>query len=313
MDAKLIMTVLQMQDHDAWLKTRNMGIGGSDAGAIMGMNPWKSKYQLWLEKTGQAEAEDISEKESVYWGSVLEAPVADRFAEVTGKRIRRAGMMQNIKDPWMLANVDRLIVGEKAGLECKTTNAFSVKEWKEDNLPDSYYWQCQHYMMCTGLPVWYIAVLIGGNSFDYKAVPRHEEDIRALYEAESEFWLKNVKEGIMPDIDGSDSTYRAIENQYAGNKLEAIELPKEAADILEMLHNFEQQEKDVKAAINEQKNKLCALMGDHEVGIIGENKISWKWQNGRIIVDSKKLKKDFPDIYVQVTKQGKPLRVFRAK
>ena len=117
MDAKLIMTVEQMKDRDVWRQTRNLGIGGSDAGAIMGMNPWKSKYQLWLEKTGQAEPEDISGKESVYWGTVLEAPVADRFAELTGKKIRRAGMMQNVKDPWMLANVDRLIVGEKEEAE----------------------------------------------------------------------------------------------------------------------------------------------------------------------------------------------------
>lgn len=312
MNAKLIMTVEQMKYRDIWRQTRNLGIGGSDAGAIMGMNPWKSKYQLWLEKTGQAEPEDISGKESVYWGTVLEAPVADRFAELTGKKIRRAGMMQNIKDPWMLANVDRLIVGEKAGLECKCTNAFSVKDWKEDNLPDSYYWQCQHYMMTTGLPVWYIAVLIGGNSFDYKAVPRHDDDIKALYEAESEFWLKNVKEGIMPDIDGSDSTAKAIEKQFAGNKSDPIELPSEAADILELLHNFKQQEKDVKAAIQEQENKLCAMMGDYEIGFIGDQKITWKWQDGRITVDSKKLKKDFPEIYAQVTKQGKPSRRLRA-
>ena len=311
MDAKLIMTVEQMKDRDVWRQTRNLGIGGSDAGAIMGMNPWKSKYQLWLEKTGQAEPEDISGKESVYWGTVLEAPVADRFAELTGKKIRRAGMMQNVKDPWMLANVDRLIVGEKAGLECKCTNAFSVKDWKEDNLPDSYYWQCQHYMMTTGLPVWYIAVLIGGNSFDYKAVPRHDDDIKALYEAEEEFWLKNVKEGIMPDIDGSELAQKALEAQYPGKNSDPIELPSEAAAILQLYYDFDKQYKEAKAAAEEQKNKLCAMLGDYEIGFIGDKKITWKRYDGRITVNAKKLKKDYPEIYKQVTTQGKPFRKFQ--
>lgn len=311
MNAKLIMTVEQMKYRDIWRQTRNLGIGGSDAGAIMGMNPWKSKYQLWLEKTGQAEPEDISGKESVYWGTVLEAPVADRFAELTGKKIRRAGMMQNIKDPWMLANVDRLIVGEKAGLECKCTNAFSVKDWKEDNLPDSYYWQCQHYMMTTGLPVWYIAVLIGGNSFDYKAVPRHDDDIKALYEAEEEFWLKNVKEGIMPDIDGSELTQKALEAQYPGKNSDPIELPSEAAAILQLYYDFDKQYKEAKAAADEQKNKLCAMLGDYEIGFIGDKKITWKRYDGRITVNAKKLKKDYPEIYKQVTTQGKPFRKFQ--
>ena len=311
MNAKLIMTVEQMKDRDIWRQTRNLGIGGSDAGAIMGMNPWKSKYQLWLEKTGQAEPEDISGKESVYWGTVLEAPVADRFAELTGKKIRRAGMMQNVKDPWMLANVDRLIVGEKAGLECKCTNAFSVKDWKEDNLPDSYYWQCQHYMMTTGLPVWYIAVLIGGNSFDYKAVPRHDDDIKALYEAEEEFWLKNVKEGIMPDIDGSELTQKALEAQYPGKNSDPIELPSEAAAILQLYYDFDKQYKEAKAAAEEQKNKLCAMLGDYEIGFIGDKKITWKRYDGRITVNAKKQKKDYPEIYKQVTTQGKPFRKFQ--
>ena len=177
MDAELIMTVKQMQDRDAWLKMRMAGIGGSDAGTIVGDNPWKSSYALWLEKTGQIVPEDISDKEPVYWGTALEDIVAKEFTKRTGKRVRRCGTMQNTKKRWMLANVDRLIIGEQAGLECKTTNAFNYKEWQDDGLPNSYYWQCQHYMLCTGLPMWYIAVLIGGQHYDFKPVPRNDEDI----------------------------------------------------------------------------------------------------------------------------------------
>lgn len=86
MNARLIMTVEEMQNHEAWLGMRNKGIGGSDAGVIMGDNQWKSKYQLWLEKTGQAEPEDISGKESVYWGTVLEAPSPTASPNSPGRR-----------------------------------------------------------------------------------------------------------------------------------------------------------------------------------------------------------------------------------
>ena len=203
MNTKLIMTVEEMQDRKKWEAMRNIGIGGSDASTIAGINRWKSPYQLWLEKTGQVEPEDISDNEYVYWGTVLEQLVADRFCELTGKKVRKCGMMQSLTHEFMLANVDRLVVGENAGLECKTANGFKAKEWEGDNVPDGYYLQCQHYMAVTGCEKWYIACLIGGNHFVWKEIPRNEEDIAALIEAEGAFWEDNVKGGIMPDVDGS--------------------------------------------------------------------------------------------------------------
>lgn len=311
MEARLIMTVKEMQDRDAWLAKRREGIGGSDAGAIMGDNAWKSPYQLWLEKTGQAEPADLSDNEAVQWGIKQEPLVAEEFEARTGKRVRRTGMMQSLTDSWALADVDRLVIGEQAGLEIKTTNAFSRKDWEEDNLPDSYYWQCQHYMMVTGLPLWYIAVLIGGNHFKFKPIPRHEGDIKALYMAEKCFWELNVLQHIMPDIDGSDSTKDAINGQFDGGDDTPIELPADAAMILELLDNFNNQEKDIKAKIQEQKNKLMLMLGDNEVGYVGDRKITYKTTKGRVTIDSKRLKKEYPDIYAACMKQGKPSRMLK--
>lgn len=309
MKAKLIMTIKDMQDHDKWLKTRNLGIGGSDAGAIMGMNPWKGPYELWLEKTGQVIPEDISGKESVYWGTVLEETVAEEFARRAEKRVRRAGMMQNNENPWMLANVDRLVIGEKAGLECKTTNAFSVKEWEADSLPDSYYWQCQHYMLVTGLPVWYIAVLIGGNHFDFKAIPKNDDDVKALYDAENEFWNKNVKERIMPEIDGSKSTKQAIDYMHPESKDESkIDLTSDADEYIQMIAGYKSQEKEMKSKITEYENKLKLMIGDNETGFTNSHRITWKSQSGRITLDSKKIKEELPDVYEKYKKVGKPIR-----
>jgi putative phage-type endonuclease len=290
---------------------RSQGIGGSDTGAVVGMNRWKSPFQLWLEKTGQVEPEDISNKENVYWGTKLEPLIAQRFCEVTGKKLHRQGMMANVNYPWMLVNVDRLVVGENAGLECKTTNTFSAKEWDADNLPDSYYWQCQHYMMATGMSKWYIAVLIGGQDFRHKEIPRCQPDIDFLYEAEKEFWEVNVQQNIMPPVDGSDSCAAAIREKFKGGRPDPVVLPEESIQLLELIDNFKAEKKNLDANLKESENKLCLLLGDNEIGYAGERKVTWKVQNGRVTVDGKKLKAEQPDIYKQYTKVGKPTRVLR--
>lgn len=308
MDAKLIMTVSEMEDRSAWLKMRTMGIGGSDASIIAGMNRWKSPFQLWQEKTGQVEPEELDDNEYIYWGRVLEQAVADRFSELTGKQVHKQGMLQNKAYPWMLANVDRMIVGENAGLECKTTNSFSGKQWDGDNLPDAYYLQCQHYMMATGMEKWYIACLIGGNHFVWKTVERNEEDIQALFNLEKEFWEINVQQGVMPDVDGTDSCTQALRERFPGGNIEEIELSSDAEQLLKALDAYKESEKQSKEKIAELKNRLALMLGDHEAGRCGDRLITWKTQKGRVTVDGKALKKEMPEIFDKYSKVGKPTR-----
>ena len=311
MNTKLIMTVEEMQDRKKWEAMRNIGIGGSDASTIAGINRWKSPYQLWLEKTGQVEPEDISDNEYVYWGTVLEQLVADRFCELTGKKVRKCGMMQSLTHEFMLANVDRLVVGENAGLECKTANGFKAKEWEGDNVPDGYYLQCQHYMAVTNCEKWYIACLIGGNHFVWKEIPRNEEDIAALIEAEKAFWEDNVQGGIMPDVDGSKSCSQALAERFPGGVTDSITLPKEADELLAEIDELNEAADRIKDQIESKKNSIKLMLGDHEVAYAGERKVTWKTQAGRTTIDSKKLKAEMPDVYEKYSKQGNPIRVFK--
>ena len=311
MNAKLIMTVEEMQDRKKWEAMRNIGIGGSDASTIAGINRWKSPYQLWLEKTRQVEPEDISDNEYVYWGTVLEQLVADRFCELTGKKVRKCGMMQSLTHEFMLANVDRLVVGENAGLECKTANGFKAKEWEGDNVPDSYYLQCQHYMAVTGCDKWYIACLIGGNHFVWKEIPRNEEDITALIEVEGAFWEDNVKVGLMPDVDGSKSCSQALAERFPGGVADSITLPKEADELLAEIDELNEAADRIKEQIESKKNGIKLMLGDHEIAYAGERKVTWKTQAGRVTVDSKRLKAEMPDVYEKYSKQGNPIRVFK--
>ena len=311
MNAKLIMTVEEMKDRKAWEKLRNIGIGGSDASIIAGLNRWKSPFKLWQEKTGQVEPEDLSDNEYVYWGTVLEQAVADRFTELTGLKVKKCGTLQSLDYPFMLANVDRLVVGENAGLECKTANGFKAKEWEGDNVPDSYYLQCQHYMAVTGCEKWYIACLIGGNHFVWKEIPRNEDDITALIEAEKAFWEDNVQGGIMPDVDGSKSCSQALAERFPGGVTDSITLPKEADELLAEIDELNEAADRIKDQIESKENGIKLMLGDHEIACAGERKVTWKTQAGRVTIDTKRLKDEMPYVYKQYSKQGNPIRVFK--
>ena len=307
--AKLIMTVDEAKDREKWLALRQKGIGGSDISAILGMNKYKSAFALWLEKTGQAEAEDLSDNERVYWGTVLEDAVANRFSELTGKKLRRCGTLADEEYPFLHANVDRLVVGENAGLECKTTGAFGGKAWDGDEIPDAYYLQVQFYLLVTGYEKWYIACLIGGNKFVWKEVLRNEEDIKAIKEAAIDFW-RMVEMDIMPAVDGSPTCADALQERFKAKEGLETPLPSAAVDEIEKLKEV----KEMLNQLNEQKtlseNRLKAMLGEAEVGIIGENKVKWSLVAGRVSVDAKRLKAELPDVYEKYTKVSAPSRRF---
>jgi len=165
--------------HEEWLEGRLKGIGGSDAGAILGLNEYKSAYTLWCEKTGRIS--NNIDNEAMRLGRDLEDYVAKRFEEATGKKVRRSGFSYQSKEyPFMLANVDRLIVGEDAGLECKTANMLTKTKYDKGDIPANYYAQCMHYMAVTGLSKWYIAILVMNKGFYFFEVLRDDEEINTL-------------------------------------------------------------------------------------------------------------------------------------
>lgn len=311
--AKLIMTVEQMQDHDKWLEVRNKGIGGSDAGIIAGVNLWKKPYELWLNKTNQVEAEDISSKDAVHFGNILEQVVADEFCLRTGKKVRKCGTLQDDEYEFLLANVDRMVVGENAGLECKTASAYSSKYWEDDEVPDSYYLQCQHYMMITGCERWYIACLIGGQKFIWKTIERNEDDIKALKDLEIKFWQDNVIGMVPPPVDGSDACTAALTGLYPGGEKKAVANLDSFKEHIEKIAAYKQSIKDLEDQVSLLQNQIKEEMGDIEKGSCGEYKISWASRKGNTTIDKKALEKDLPDVYAKYLKVGKPYRAFSIK
>lgn len=314
----LILSVKDAEDHEKWLEARTLGIGGSDAAVIMGMNRYKSPYQLWLEKTGQAEAPDLSGNQYVYWGTKNESNIADWFQEETGKKVKRLGTLRSKEYPFMLANVDRTVVGENAGLEIKTAGVRQYRKWKDDEIPDAYYCQCLHYMAVTGTDYWYIAVLLGGNEAKWKRIERNEEDIQHLIMAETDFW-KLVEARTPPPVDGSDSCAAALSAQYKGGDPNySIILPPDIDGVIASLEDDKAIMDALKKQITEKENRLKALLGNAEEGTTDHYRVLWKTQAGRSSVPLAKIKKQTPDIYQLLEEKGcitigKPSRRFSVK
>ena len=146
-----------------WLEERRTGIGGSDAAAVLGLNPWRSPLAVYMDKTaGRGDVAEDDMPEALWWGTEQESLVAKRFSQLTGEKvINDQNMYRSAEYPWALANIDRRVVGKHVGLECKTTEVYNKTDFDDDEIPPTYYWQCQHYMAVLGWQSWYLAVKVG--------------------------------------------------------------------------------------------------------------------------------------------------------
>lgn len=289
---------------EEWTKLRSTTIGGSDAASIIGLNPHKSAYALWAEKTGKVIPEDISQKEAVRLGTDLEDYVAHRFMEATGKKVRRENYTVFRDDmPYAHANYDRLVVGERAGLEIKTTNALNLKKFKNGEFPANYYCQCCHYLLISGLDRWYLAVLVLGVEFKVFTIERDEAELAALKMAEENFWYQ-VQNDLPPEIDGMDSTIDALNAAFpiSDPEADAVDLTGCAADIA-ILDECTQQIKALEEKKKAAQARVKEALGTAENGFYSTYSVSWKSQKRRTF-DREKWEKDhgeIPEEYFKVS------------
>jgi len=284
-----------------WLQERKKGIGGSDASAILGFNPWKSAFELYIDKTSE-HVEEI-DNEAIHWGNVLEDVVAEEFTRRTGKKVRRRNQTFRHKEhEFMIANIDRDVVGERALLECKTTNAFNLDAWDGEQIPPAYICQLQHYMSVLDYEKAYIAVLIGGQKFVWKEVERDDEFIEMMIEAEKQFWEEHVLKEIPPEIDGSPSAAELLNKMYPEDNGEIIMLKSDEAEMLiEAIESIKSEVKEKQALQKEYENKLKLMIGEATTGVTPRFEVNLKKvEQNRL--DSKRLKKELPDIAEKYTK-----------
>lgn len=287
---------------EEWLAQRQRGLGGSDAGTIMGVNKWKSKFQLYLEKSGEY-YEEVN-NDYVYFGNLLEDVVAKEFERRSGKKVRRKNqMLVHPEHDFMLANLDRVVVGEKALLECKTTSEYNLAEWEGDEVPASYLCQIQHYLAVTGYEKAYVAVLCGGNKFIWKEIPRDDELIGIIIENEKQFWEDHVLAGISPAIDGSDAASDLLKKLYPTDNGESIMFTEKEDQLLDALESLKNEMTELEELKKRYENQLKMELEEAQQGVSSRYIVSYK-ASERNTIDSKRLKADMPDIAERFTKKS---------
>lgn len=292
--------------HEEWLRYRKQGIGGSDAGAICGLNPYASPMSVYYDKIREDTEE--TDSEAMRQGRDLEDYVARRFMETTGKKVRRANaIFQNEDYPFMLANVDRMVVGENSGLECKTANAYQTGRWKEDAVPAHYLIQCMHYMAVTGADAWYLAVVILGREFQCRKIPRDKGMIQNLIQIESDFWNQHVLTGVTPEPDGSESCDEILKQYYPTANRQTIVLPEHLNRRLKRRDEIQELEKRLQAEQKQIEQEVKLYMKENEAAVGSLYRVTWSSVEAAKL-DTKRLKAEEPEIYRKYTVTGSTRR-----
>lgn len=284
---------------------RRNGIGGSDASAVLGISKWKTPIEVFLEKTSNALEGMGKDSEASYWGNELEEVVAREFTKRTGKQVRRANdQLVHPEYPFLIGHIDRKVVGEKAFLECKTTNQYNASRWEGDEIPQEYLIQCMHYLALTGYDTAYIAVLIGGQKFVFKKIDRDESLIKLIVEKEVSFWREFVEKKIPPMIDGSNAASNVLSFLYpeAVTK-EIIPIDKSFNKSIERKIRMEDLIDRLQEKCDEIENNLKMVLGSNEIGDTGIYNVVWKNVTANRF-DTTRFKEEKPELYSEYSYQN---------
>ncbi|OSZ45847.1 endonuclease [Alcaligenes faecalis] len=291
---------------DEWLEVRKHGIGSSDAAAAVGLNPYKSQLQLWMEKTGrdadlpQPDPDDTTSP--VYWGTLLEPIVAASYTKQTGRRVRKVNaVLQHPERPWMLANIDREVIaaGDVQILECKTAGEFGARLWK-DGVPEYVQLQVQHQLAVTGKHAADVAVLICGQQLQVHRIQRDDDLIAKLMMLQERFW-HYVTSDTPPPVDGSDSAATALQCLYPRDNGDRLDFSQDSqmSALFTDLQDARFQLDKYKKLEERYKQKIQQAMGNASHATFETGSVSWKRSKDSTALDTKRLLTDSPELLAQ--------------
>ena len=218
------------------------------------------------------------DNEAMRQGRDLEEYVAQRFTEETGLKERRSNKMYWSETyPFMYADVDRLVVGEDAGLECKTVSPYGADKWKDGAIPKHYLIQCFHYMIVTGKRTWYIAAVILGQEIVYRKIEWDEALAEYLIAIESDFWENHIAVSCMPDPDGSESCSEVLEEYFGKNyKTDEVSLSAAMAAKLDRRREIMTEMRNLDREKTQLEQEVKVFLDNHEVASNERYRVSWK-------------------------------------
>ena len=274
-------------------------LGGSEAAAALGLNPYKSPVQLWLEKTGQVEPPEIN-TDAVRWGQVLE-PVIAAELEKDGYQINYFGTSVEHIDGFRSCHPDGTVDTDGL-LEIKTAGVRMSAAWDDGGIPTPYVIQCAHNIAVGNYQWALLACLIGGQRLEVRRIERDQELEQRVLELEEAFW-RHVEDGTPPPPDGSTATDEVLRRMYPGNSDGGMyHLNPEDAHLVKELRDLKAASAVTDKQIGRIEQELKMLMGDNTaLAIAGAVAVRWSIVESRK-VDTKQLKEEYPDIAELVSK-----------
>lgn len=318
-----MITKIKTNNRKEWLAERKKSLGGSDMGAVLGMNSYTSPIAVWMDKTGR-----LPEKEQTEWmrlGTDLEDYVAQRFCEASGLKVVKDNYTwRNSKYPHLHMNPDRRVVGQKAGFEAKIVSQLNEKKYRGGSFPDSYYAQVVTYLCVSEFDRWYLGALILGEGlriYQMTRIPNDtkpdwcvasvyvdDEELKALGDTAETFW-GYVENDTPPPADGHPKTGDALFALYPNSSDDSVGIGPYERD-LDTYYQLKDQAEEIEEKMATIVNRLKLHLGEASKGEGGKYKVSWKTQT-KSIFDHKKFVADHPDIDVSAYFKQSSSRPFK--
>jgi putative phage-type endonuclease len=278
-------------------EVRKTGLGGTDIAAICGIHPHRTAFQVWEEKTGQAEP--VEETPQMRWGLILEPVVATQFRQahpdITAGMAMNKTTFKNPDNPLLVGTPDYLLGDLEQGLEIKTVGTFMAKGFGElgtDDVPKHHYLQCEWYMALMEYNVWHLAALIGGQDYrEYRIERDSDLDVQLVGLAQS-FWDKYVVTDTPPPMTASKDVSDYLKRQYPNHTdMLPVATDEQAVIYDEYWHHRKAAELAGEEA-ERLKNVLKFQIGD-TAGLVFENgRLTWKRSKDGTKIDWKGVATD---------------------
>ncbi len=272
-----------LQRTPEWLATRRTGIGGSDAPAVLGLSPWSTPYEVWVDKTGdqggyRPKPEPISE--AMKWGVLLERAILEEYGRHSRfNMVRAVGMLRHPDIPWLICSPDA-VAGDRL-VEVKTTR--SSAGWGEqdtDEIPLHHLVQCHHNLIVSGAAVVDVPVLIAGQDYRLYHVEPDPRLHERMIEQEAEFWRRVRDLDPPPPKNTGDAFRRWGRASRAGS----VFASREAIEAISLMRQYTAEIKMCEQLVDEQKTKLMTVLGDNGDTLLddsGNVLATWRVDRGR--------------------------------
>lgn len=273
--------VIQCETEEQWLMERSKGVGASEVAILLGLSQWASPFSLCAQKRGEIPPGE-SDSEILEWGRYMEDPIARRYADRTGRKLKDLGrftIMRSKRWPWLFATLDRVIVEVPtegigadlypvaptmtgpAPLEIKAATIYGYHNW-DDGAPLHYQAQLQTQLAVTGWKWGSINPGMPTGKFYPPIDCERNEEFIELVVSTSRAFMDCVENGTWPPVDGSEATATALKTLFPKDSGATVDVPHEAAPWFAELTLAREQKKLADAHADECKNKIAALMQD---------------------------------------------------